>query len=199
MNPPYNSLIPVAMAGEPQALAQRAGQRNFNGPRQIFMPPAIVLCTNGGAGENTFSTVVRIPTPDSRCRVKLSILFVLISGESSNDITGASTLWVAACDYDQRGAGGGGGRTIPMTNVEGTEAAPTSIPQSAGLLGYSREFVTAADCLEATFSTASLGLRQGAWMLQTRIQPDAVTLDWEEWDEIRRLFLPVNLGGQGSL
>ena len=194
-----DSLIRIAERLEPEALAQRSGNRNFNGPRQILAPPPIVLCTNSGAGESTFSTMVRVPTPDSRCRVKLSVSFVPANGANVADITGPTTLWIAGCDYDQGGTGGGGGRTIPVTNVEGTKAAPTPIPSAAGLLGYSREFVTAADCLEAVFTTGSLTGPKGAWMMQTRIQPDAVTLDWKEWDEIRRLFLPFNVGGQGSV
>lgn len=197
-----NSLTRAAMKYEPQALAERAGDRNLNGPRQIHMPSPIILCTNSGVGESplTYSTRLRVPTPDSRCRVKLSILFVPTAGEAPDDITGNSTLWIAACDYDQKGVGGGGGRTIPETNLVGTEAVPLAIPAAAGLLGYSREFVTSADCIEATFATQSiLGGVAGTWVLQTRIQPDAVTLDWQEWDEIRRLFLPLNLGGQGSV
>lgn len=197
----HNSLIPTAMKFEPEALAQRAGNRNLNGPRQIYMPAPIILCTNAGVAESplTYATRVRVPTPDSRCRVKLSILFVPTSGEAPDDITGNSTLWAAACDYDQKGIAGGGGRTIPETNLVGTEAAPTAIPVSAGLLGYSREFVTAADVIEANFATQTISGVQGAWVLQTRIQPDAVTLDWVEWDEIRRLFLPLSLGAQGAV
>jgi len=183
---------------EPEALALKAGDRDLNGPRQFFAPAPIILCRQTGGGESSYTTTVLIPTPDSRCRVKVSVLFVPSQGTNPADITGPSTIWIAACDYDQKGIGGGGTRTIPVTNVEGTEAAPTSIPAAAGLLGYSREFVTAADCLQAQFTTGSLAF-PGFWVLQTRIQPDAVTLEWGEWDEIRRLFLPLNLGSTGSI
>lgn len=189
------------MDAEPEALALRSGNINTNGPRQIYMPAPILLCANtGGEGGLTYSTVVRVPTPDSRCRVKLSIIYVPADGQAPADVTGATTVWVAGCDYDQRGVGGGGGRTLPVTNVEGTQAVPTAIPKAAGLLGYSREFVTAADCLEATLVITSIsGIGQGTWVLQTRIQPDAVTLDWKEWEQIRALFNPLNLGNPGSV
>jgi len=195
------SLIPVAMKFEPEALAQRAGHINYNGPRQIFMPAPIVVCVNtGGEGGASYSTIVRVPTPDSRCRVKISLIYVPGDGDLPTDVTGAATVWIAGCDYDQRGVGGGGGRTLPVTNVEGTKAAPTAIPKAVGLVGYSREFVTAADCLEVSVAITSItGIGSGAWMLQTRIQPDAVTLEWKEWEQIRALFNPMNLSAQGSV
>jgi hypothetical protein len=185
--------------GEASALAQRSGNLSINGGRQIFLPPPIIVCTNSGEGATTYNTVVQIPTPDSRCRVKVSILYVPLAGDAPDDITGFTNIWIAGCDFDQRGVGGGGGRAIPATNVEGTEAAPTAIPKSTGLLGYSREFVTAADCLQVTFSTASMGVGRGAWMLQCRLQPDAVTLEWKEWELIRALFNPLNLSNQGAV
>lgn len=195
------SLIPVAaeLFGNPEALALRAGQINYNGPRQIYTPSPLIVCSNGGGeGGNSYTTILRIPTPDSRCRVKVSIVYVPADSNNPTDITGFTTVWIAGCDFDQRGVGGGGGRSLPVTNVEGTEAAPTAIPKAAGLLGYSREFVTAADCLEVSFTTATIS-GQGTWVLLTRLQPDAVTLDWKEWEQIRALFNPLNLGGQGAV
>lgn len=171
---------------EPAALSERAGDRNFVGGRQIYKPTPIILNTFPGA----FGVQIRIPNPDSRCRVKMSIIFFPVAGRSLIDMTGAGTIWVVASDEDQKGVSGSSGKTEPVTNLEGTQAAPFSFPQTAGLAGYSREFVTSADWIEATVNINTGEGVLGAWVLQTRIQPDAVTLDWGEWDEIRRLFLP---------
>ena len=198
MNAPLGIPHHAALKYEPQAVAQRAGSLNFNGPRQIWAPDPIILCNNVGGGEAAYDTTVIVPAPDSRCRIKISVLFIVAAGSAAPDITGPSSIWVAACEADQKGTGGGSGRLIPVTDLEGHQGTPTPIPKDPGLLGYSREFVTAADWIQVVFSTASLAT-PGTWVLQTRIQPDAVTLDWVEWDQIRRLFLPQNLGGTGSI
>jgi hypothetical protein len=176
--------------GDPQALALESGSRTFNGPRQIYIPPTLLLGPNQGGESGAATYFIRVPTPDSRCRVKLSIVF-FSTGAPGTDAGG--TIWIAACEQDQKGVSGSSGKTAPVTNVEGTQAAPTAFP-AAGLQGYSREFVTAADCLEATIAISSGQNTPGYWVLQTRIQPDSVTLGWEEWDQIRRLFLPQRTG-----
>lgn len=162
---------------------------NYNGPCQIFAPQPQIIATQAvGGGENSLITRVRLPVPDSRTRVKLTVMFVPASGVANPDMTAdGDTIWVAA--YDEDSTGGGGGRTVPITDVEGTSALPTSFPVSSGLLGYSREFVTAADWIEAVIHLEST-LVAGAWVLQTRIQPDAVSFSWDEWDQIRRAFIP---------
>lgn len=167
---------------------------NYNGPCQIYEPKPLIIATCAGGGENTLNTRVRLPVPDSRTRVKLTVMFVPTAGIANPDLTGdGDKIWVAA--YDEDATGGGGGRTVPVTDVEGTQAAPTSFPASAGLLGYSREFVTAADWIEAEVTLTSPPVA-GAWTLQTRIQPDAVSFSWDEWDQIRRAFQPeVTLRG----
>jgi hypothetical protein len=177
----------------------QAGELNFNGPRQIYKPKPIILATSSGSAEASISTRIRIPAPDSRCRIKVSVIFFPLAGLPVPDLTlNIGTIWVAAYEEDTDGISGGAGRTVPVTDVEGTSAAPTAFPKSVGLAGYSREFVTAADWLEAVITLNSMDT-QGAWVLQTRIQPDAVTFTWPEWDAIRRLFDPQNAGGQGKL
>lgn len=176
--------------GDPQAKALEAGSLNFNGPRQIYCPPPILLGPQPAAEAIALSAHVRVPTPDSRCRVKLSVVFYPSSGAVPGGLAGVGTIWLAAYEEDQGGAGGGNGRTVPVANVEGTSAAPTSFPATAGLAGYSREFVTAADYVEAEILINGSGAANGNWVVQTRIQPDGVTLMWKEWEEIRRLFLP---------
>lgn len=168
---------------------------NYDGPRQIYAPNPIVVCISNGTNDKPPSTqIVQVPVPDSRTRVKVSLLFVPPAGTTNPVLAAGNTIWIAATEEDMRG--GGGGRTVPVTDVEGTSAAPTAIPQSTGLLGYSREFVTAADYLQVT-ATLVTSLNAGAWVLQTQIQPDAVSFSWEEWDAIRRDFMPQNLTGKG--
>jgi len=184
---------------EPEARAQAAGDRNFNGPRDIFRPAPVLLANAIGASERTYSTHVRMRVPDSRTRVKLSVLFFPTSGARPADLTEIGTIWVCASEEDQKGISGGSGRIVPVTDLEGTSAAPTAFPKTSGLYGYSREFVTAADWIEADIGLVSDADVIGTWVLQARIQPDAVSFTWDEWDQIRRLFEIQNLGGVGSL
>jgi hypothetical protein len=174
-----------------------AGSRTFNGPRRIHVPKPIILATNQGGGEDSFTAVVKLPVPSSQARVKLSVIFYPSSG-ALGDIHGIGTIWVAACEEDNAGIAGSGGRLVPVTDVEGTSTAPTSFPQTNGLGGYSREFVTAADWLQATVFLQSLSA-PGVWVLQTSIQPDAVNFDWDSWEQIRRLFVPQLAGPSGFL
>lgn len=146
-------------------------------------PQMVTLVKASAAGEQTATIRFRVPTPDSRLRVKISILFIPNAGTQSisPDITGGNTtLWLCATDDDQSGTAGS---TIPMTNIEGTQATPTAIPATSGLLGYSRAFVTSADYIEGTLFTETNGL-DGYWVLQTRYQPDAVRFTEDEWDDI---------------
>jgi hypothetical protein len=176
-----------------------AGSRTFNGPRQICIPQPIILASNSGAGEESFTTTVKLPVPSSQTRVKLSVIFYPTSGELG-DIHGAGSIWVAAAEEDFKGISGSGGRLIPVTDVEGSSAAPTSFPATNGLGGYSREFVTSADWLQAVISLTSIGGGlAGVWVLQTSLQPDAVTFDWQSWEQIRRLFVPQLIGPTGIL
>ncbi len=126
------------------------------------------------------AVVFQVPIPDSRLRVKISVLFVPPSGIAASGLTGS--IWIAEADRDESGVSGD---LIPLTNVEGTQAAPTAIPSAAGLQGYSREFVSAADFLEATCSFTSGGPSAGgSWVLQCRYQPQSVRFTNEEWEEI---------------
>ena len=174
-----------------------AGSQVLNGPRQIYQPQPIILATNSGGGESSFTTTVKLPVPSSQTREKLSVIFYPSSG-ALGDIHAFGSIWVAAAEEDTRGIGGGGGRIIPVTDVEGSSAAPTSFPQTAGLGGYSREFVTAADWLQAVITLNSSSF-PGTWVLQTSIQPDAVRFDWDSWQQLRRLFIPQLAGPTGIL
>lgn len=183
--------LPVDI-GDPRAEALKSGSLTFSGPRQFYAPPPILLCPNLPDEAATQTFKIRIPVPDSRCRVKLTVA-LFSTGQVQDDISNAGTIWVAAYEEDQKGVSGSSGKLVPVTNVEGTEAAPTNFPVSAGLQGYSREFVTAADWLGADILIQGNQNKAGFWVVQTRIQPDAVTLEWQEWEEIRRLFSPQRI------
>lgn len=174
-----------------------AGSTDFNGPRQFYRIKPIVLATNAGGEGSTFSTAFKMRVPSSQVRVKLSLLFA--SRTDPGNISKLGTIWIAGCEEDEAGGGNGAGNLIPVTDVEGTSAAPTEFPQSAGLLGYSREFVTAADWVQAVVTIPTIGVTAGAWMIQASIQPESVILPWRAWDEMRRLFSVELTGPKGRL
>jgi len=175
-----------------------ASRLNYNGPRQIYCPNPILIASVFGTNDKpAISPRIRVPIPDCRCRVKITIMFVPADGTANPNFFGAgNTIWIAA--YDENVSGGGGGRTVPVTDIEGTSAAPTAFPQSSGLLGYSREFVTSADWIEVVLSLGT-SASVGSWVAQTQIQPDVLSFDWDEWDAIRRAFQPVPAGPRGTL
>lgn len=181
--------------------ALAAGSLDYNGPRQIYTPKPIVIATNSGSGTKTGErTELLIPVPDSQTRVKFSVMFVPKAGSASFNLSGAGgTIWVSAQEQDQKGQAGGGGGFYPVNDLEGTAVAPTPFPTSAGLSGYSREFVTISDAIGVQITLDSIGggaSKAGVWIAQFRIQPFAILFDWESWDQIRRLFDPqMNLPG----
>ncbi len=150
----------------------------------------IVLATvaTSAAVPTAASVYFRVPIPDSRLRTKVSVLFIGPAGNVMEySIVGFANLWLFETEDDTSGVAG---RTIPTTNLEGTEAAPTGIAATAPLLGYSREFASAADNIEGKF-TILTNVTLGTWTLQTRYQPDAVRFTNEEWDEIARGCQPT--------
>lgn len=192
---------------EAQALAQEAGVREFNGPQMIYRPkPAKLTNARGTFPGGQWIGRVRVPVPDSRCRIKLSVIFFPRAGQPiPNALQGIGTIWVAGYDEDDEGISGSAGTTQPVQDVEGsavlvgTDPGPTPFPKTRGLAGYSREFVTAADWLEAAIVLNSNAAVVGQWVLQTRLQPDAgANFGWQEWDQIRRNFAPQAFG-QGSV
>jgi len=171
-----------------------AGSIFFNGPRQIYRPDPIILATSNGLGR-TFVATVLIPVPSGQTKIKGSILW-------SNDNGGATpelgSVWVSACEQDRSG---GTTALYPVTDLDGTSAAPTAFPASSGLFGYSRSFVTSADWLQfvITLNSAGEGLA-GNWIFQTLIQPvDGMLFPWKSWDQIRREFVPQLPSGQGTI
>lgn len=163
------------------------GCRN-DSARHKYVPPVRSLITFGsGAGSATVK--FRVPVPDSRLRVKISVLFVPDAGNAaSSGVALSSSIWLYEAEDDQSGVSG---MSLGATNIEGTQAAPTAIPAADPLLGYSREFVSAADAIEGVLASTAGGPMIGTWVLQVRYQPNAVRFTNEEWTEIRNQCSPT--------
>jgi hypothetical protein len=155
--------------------------------RHKYVPPVRSLITFSALGSGSASVKFRVPIPDSRLRVKISVLFIPVAGNAPTSGVGG-TLWLYEADDDQSGVSG---MSIGCTNIEGTQASPTAIPAASPLLGYSREFVSAGDAIEGVLAATSGGAMIGTWVLQVRYQPDAVRFTDEEWIEIRNLCNPT--------
>jgi hypothetical protein len=152
-----------------------SGSQNPNWQRWI--PRPIVLASIKSGDGVTKTTNFQVPYPDSRLRCKISLLFrPLVDGT-----TPTATLWLAEYDFDDSGRDGA---DVPLVDLAGsTSATPLSIPFNAGLNGWSREFVSAADYIGGRLVVNDEV--DGDWVLQTRYQPEAVSFSPEEWDEIR--------------
>ena len=151
-------------------------------------PITMVTVKDSAAVPANASVYFRVPIPDSRLRVKVSVLFIGPAGNQLEySIATFANIWLFETEDDTSGVAG---RTIPTTNLEGTEAAPTAIAADAPLLGYSREFASAADNIEGKLTILN-NITLGTWTLQTRYQPDAVRFTNEEWDEIARGCQPT--------
>ncbi len=155
------------------------------GPRQLYCPRRLLLCTFNGASGAGGSVSFRVNLPDSRLHWKAEVLGVP-EGNASPAVLLAGRglkIWTAAlADDDVKG-----GRGTPVTNISGTAAAGAAFP-SAGLGGYSIEnFTTAADGIQGVITVpAQLGGVKGALYLQARYQPATFQIvPWEQWDEIR--------------
>lgn len=144
---------------------------------QRWKPRGIVLAqvATGGSGA-VVSTNFQVPTPDSRLRVKISLIF----HQNTPGVQPNAQLWLHASDVDDTQNQG----LIPVNNLAGsTQAAPITIPADNGLQGFSIELVSSADYIEGAFNVLPNGA-VGYWVLQTRYQPDAVRFQFDEWDKI---------------
>ncbi len=154
-----------------------------NSACQIYKPKTRLLVTYASGAGGSDAVNFKVRTPDSRLRVKISLRFIPVAGNFPlTGLAGSASIWLAELDDDDSGVSG---LEIPCTNIEGTSAAPTSIPAANGLLGYSREFVTAADSIYGAFIANPGGPIIGSWTLGVRYQPQAVRFSPEEWNEIR--------------
>ena len=167
-----------------------------NSATQKVTPQTKTLVTISNSPNVKAVVTFRVPVPDSRLRVKISTIFVPQAGQSTVN-AGTASLWLYEAEDDMSGTTG---TTVPSTNVEGTSAAPTAIPATAGLSGYSREFVTGADAIEGVFTAiagAAGGL--GTWVLQVRYQPESVRFTDAEWNEISQRMNPQLLSSPASV
>jgi hypothetical protein len=158
--------------------------------RQIHTasPPAARICAVGvESGGGNFE--VRLRTPDSRLRAKVSIYFSPNGpyDKTSIDISNDASLWIHAADQMRSG---GSSALAPTNDLESqldgtpvTRDAPLTFPVSAGLLGYGREFVTASDFISAWVSIRTNGTA-GEWWAQAQWQPEGQRLPDDEWNEV---------------
>lgn len=170
----------------------------YGGKRQIIIPQPIILGFNSGGSEApTQSVEFRVQIPDSRLRVKTSVIFVPNAPVFPVDIsTMDPTLFLA--EEDECYSGQYSGYVPLVAIIPGTSVgAPLSLPAAADLLGYSIESTTAADAIHG-YLTWSSGAIPGLWTLQTRYQPDGQRLPDEDWAETRQLCNATLLGSPGN-
>ncbi len=154
-------------------------------PEQAFVSDSVE------SAEERRSARYRIKVPDSRLKVKQSILFVPLAGTGPiTDLTAASAkLWAAGKDHDSSGILG---YDPVVTNILGTQAAPSSIIASAGLQGYSLETDgSAIDYLQGVFSALCNGptAPKGTWYVAATYQPGTgQNYSDAEWAALRSMF-----------
>lgn len=173
----------------------RGDNRLSGSAHQIYIPQFLTLATWGGVGAGSGTAIVKIPCPDSRLRVKFSTFFVAPAGTSipAARLTNTQSIYVYEGEHDQSGVNGG---IIPCTALEGTAAASTTFPEQNSLLGYSREFVTAADYLVAVVALGTTSpINAGSWVAQFRYQPNNVSFTPDEWNAITANCVPVLMQG----
>jgi hypothetical protein len=159
----------------------RGSATSFGGPRQIhLLQPITPVYFTGGEGA-TGTVDFRVDVPDSRLRVRIDVIGVPAPGGRVDFLsTKVVSLWLRAVSDSQQD-----GWAVNVTNLFATQAAPLTIPQDAGLGGYSREFVTAADAIQGTLTIADGDNNPGKLIVQARYQPDAGA-DFENWEEWTR-------------
>lgn len=168
---------------------------NDNAAQQRHIPPIVPLVTvlDGAAVPTNGNPVTfQVPIIDSRLRVKISVVPIMAAGSTLTvDLTTFASLWLAEFENDESGVWG---RLIPCVDIEGTSAAPTAVPANAGVQGYSREFVSAADFIQGQFKILN-NITLCTWYLKTRYQPDVgQRFTPEEWREIVGLANPRIVG-----
>lgn len=164
---------------------------SYDGPVQVIETRTQIVALTAGLGDGTNApAIVRIRNPGGPNRFKLSLAFVPKDSSvvPGGGISNGSTIWVHA-DDDMDNAGGSRG-PFPVTDLDGTSALPTAIPQSSGLLGYSREFVTSADYVTGTlriFDTPT-GC-PGTWYAKAAMFPAfAYYTSQQAWETLRAMF-----------
>jgi hypothetical protein len=173
--------------GSPSSASDNHGQGR---QRKVLLP--ITLMQFAGSVEGAIGAVAfRVEVPDSRLRVKISIIGKPTAGNGSSFIgTKGLTLWLRAVEDSIQG-----GDAVPVTNLWGTSATPGPIPgelDNTGtpvavttLGGFSKEFVTAADAIVGTINyPAAVDTDTGLLLLQVSYVPEPFRVPAEEWREI---------------
>jgi len=179
--------------------ARPYGYRAGTGPVQVhYSDPGEVLANvvGDGAVPQEGTARFRVETPDSRLRVKVSLMFIRSqSGSLSAPVSGlGATIYMGEEETDDSGYRGGKVLCNDILRDSAGnlihQSAPLAIPEDPGLDGWSQELVTAADSLLGIFTTAnSVGGAagpSGAWIIQARWQPDGQRLHDDDWDSVVR-------------
>jgi hypothetical protein len=146
-----------------------------------------------GSGTQQFQISVR--TPSSQVRTLIELNFEPMAGTVEDlDITGwGNDVWLAGT---ADALGGASSQDIPNSSVVGMRSAPRAFPSTViagvvtpdnGLLGFSREFVTASPWITGITTLGAGGAPNaagGAWILHATWQPDGVVLPDDAWAEI---------------
>lgn len=150
----------------------------------------------------------RIYMPDSRLRVKSTVLFVRNPGQTAAVTALGATLYLGEEEEDRQ-TGGVHFCTDILRDTSGNvihQSAPLAIPEDTGLEGYTQEFVTAADSiggiLTSTNNTSGTEFGfgpLGTWVLQLRFQPDGQRLCDPDWEWLKRKCHATRLGAEFSL
>lgn len=184
-NPPRRTGGPYGQGG------QRSKTR-----RQYHEEFRVLRNLDGNAeGQGTQQFQIRARNPSSQARMLLSVNFEPAAGIPDDvDITGwGNTIWLAATDD---AVGGASTQDVPNSSVVGMRSAPRVFPSTVvagvvtldnGLLGFSREFVSASPWITGivTLGSGTGGnATEGAWILRGVWQPDGVVLPDDAWLEI---------------
>lgn len=154
------------------------------GSRQIYVAASSLLDI-GGSTEAPFTVPnFMVMTPDSRLRTKVTILFVGSAAAMAALPSPFATLALVEMEQD---IGGPSGQLQPSVAVDPpTPGGTINLPLAPGLVGYSREFVTAGDAIRGSLVVAS-GVGPIQVIISARWQPDGQRLPADEWDEVIRL------------
>lgn len=149
------------------------------GSRQIYKQAAVFVNFRFGTESPFVLPSILAMTPDSRLRFKLTILF---TGTGVIFPAPLGTLSVVEMEQDDAG---GSAILLPAVAVDPVAPGGTiSLPLAPQLQGYSREFVTAGDAIQANLTLAAGFGAGGQVVVQGRWQPDGQRLPADEWDEV---------------
>ena len=159
--------------------------------------PAIEICTIVGGrearGDDTGVSEIAITTPESRCHVRGSVIFVPsvmpVPGNAIDALWptgtpagffGSTAIWVAKRDESTNGSA----ERVPVQNVAGNKNAFQTFPD-IGCLGYAFETTSGTDEIWAriNFDARSLVGFEGKWILRVAVAEHEQMRE-EEWNRV---------------